>query len=83
MTKPEESGTVDLDRIAHAVREILIAVGEDPDRDGLVKTPERVARMYEEIFAGLREDPAQPHGDVRGESRRDGDGPGHPAVFSV
>ena len=48
---------VDLERIAKAVREILIAVGEDPDRDGLVRTPDRVARMYEEIFAGLREDP--------------------------
>jgi len=50
---------VDLDRIARAVREILIAVGEDPDRDGLRATPERVARMYSEIFVGLREDPAQ------------------------
>ena len=59
MTTPAEHDGVDLDRIARAVREILIAVGEDPDRDGLVKTPDRVARMYEEIFAGLREDPAQ------------------------
>jgi GTP cyclohydrolase I len=50
---------VDLERIARAVREILIAVGEDPERDGLVATPDRVARMYAEIFAGLREDPAQ------------------------
>ncbi len=57
LTEPNE--TVDLDRIAAAVREILLAVGEDPERDGLVKTPMRVARMYEEIFAGLREDPAQ------------------------
>jgi GTP cyclohydrolase I len=48
---------VDIDRIAHAVREILLAIGEDPDRDGLVETPRRVARMYEEIFSGLREDP--------------------------
>jgi GTP cyclohydrolase I len=48
---------MDLDRIAKAVREILDAIGEDPDRDGLVDTPARVARMYEEIFAGLRESP--------------------------
>ncbi|MDQ6783543.1 MAG: GTP cyclohydrolase I FolE [Actinomycetota bacterium] len=47
----------DTARIAAAVREILLAVGEDPDRNGLVDTPERVARMYEEIFSGLREDP--------------------------
>jgi GTP cyclohydrolase I len=47
---------VDLDRIAAAVREILVAVGEDPDREGLVKTPMRVARAYAELFAGLRVD---------------------------
>ena len=39
------------------MREILAAVGEDPDREGLVETPERVARMYEEIFSGLEDDP--------------------------
>jgi len=49
---------VDLDRIAAAVREILSAVGEDPDREGLQETPQRVARMYEEMFSGLRKDPA-------------------------
>jgi GTP cyclohydrolase IA len=48
---------VDLARIEKAVREILIAVGEDPDRDGLVRTPARVARAYAEMFAGLRVDP--------------------------
>ncbi|MCL2330768.1 MAG: GTP cyclohydrolase I FolE [Phycisphaerae bacterium] len=48
---------VDLDRIAAAVREILIGVGEDPDREGLRQTPVRVARMYAEMFAGLRDDP--------------------------
>jgi len=48
---------VDLPRVAAAVREILIAVGEDPDRDGLRETPERVARMYAELFRGLRQDP--------------------------
>ena len=49
---------IDLDRIAAAVREILEAIGEDPDRDGLVRTPLRIAKMYEEIFAGMREDPS-------------------------
>ncbi len=48
---------VDLPRIEDAVREILIAVGEDPDREGLRKTPRRVARMYAELFAGLNQDP--------------------------
>ncbi|MEH0841392.1 GTP cyclohydrolase I FolE [Micromonospora sp. CPCC 205711] len=50
---------MDLGRIEKAVREILIAVGEDPDRDGLRQTPARVARAYAELFAGLRVDPAQ------------------------
>lgn len=50
---------VDLPRIERAVREILSAVGEDPDRDGLLETPARVARMYAELFTGLREDPRQ------------------------
>jgi GTP cyclohydrolase I len=49
---------VDVDRVAAAVREILFAVGEDPDRDGLVDTPGRVARAYAEILAGYRSDPA-------------------------
>lgn len=49
---------VDLKRIESAVREILIAVGEDPDRDGLQRTPARVARAYAELFAGLRVRPA-------------------------
>jgi GTP cyclohydrolase I len=49
---------VDLRRIESAVREILEAIGEDPDRDGLVETPRRVARMYEEIFSGLGQNPS-------------------------
>lgn len=49
---------VDHDRIRRAVREILAAVGEDPDREGLLETPDRVARMYAEIFTGLHTDPA-------------------------
>ena len=61
---------VDLARIEQAVREILEAVGEDPDRDGLQDTPERVARMYAEIFTGLHEDPAE-HLTVTFESSHD------------
>lgn len=50
---------VDQPRIEAAVREILIAIGEDPDRDGLLDTPARVARAYAESFAGLHADPAE------------------------
>jgi GTP cyclohydrolase I len=55
-----ESDTVGIDvgRAEAAVRELLIAVGEDPDREGLVKTPARVARAYAEIFGGLHLDPS-------------------------
>ncbi|QDV33543.1 GTP cyclohydrolase I FolE [Tautonia plasticadhaerens] len=52
-----EGSRVDLERIRRAVREILVAVGEDPDREGLVETPDRVARMYAEVFRGLHQDP--------------------------
>jgi GTP cyclohydrolase I len=51
---------VDQKRIRAAVREILLAVGEDPEREGLKETPERVARMYAEVFAGLRQDAGEP-----------------------
>ena len=51
---------VDQRRIERAVREILEAVGEDPEREGLRDTPARVARMYAEMFAGLRADPREP-----------------------
>jgi len=53
------SDAFDEPRVARAVREILLAIGEDPDRDGLVDTPARVARAYREVFAGLRQDPAE------------------------
>lgn len=53
-----EAPTPDEARIEAAVRELLAAIGEDPDRDGLVKTPGRVARMYTEVTAGMREDPS-------------------------
>src|SRR5438046_8505846 len=49
--------SVDQARIRAAVREILLAVGEDPDREGLRETPDRVARMYAELFDGLGQDP--------------------------
>src|SRR5262245_12678034 len=51
---------VDAPRIEAAAREILLAVGEDPDREGLRDTPARVARMYAELFSGLRQDPREP-----------------------
>lgn len=50
---------VDLPRIESAVREILAAVGEDPDREGLLETPGRVARMYAEMFSGLHLEPSE------------------------
>ena len=49
--------SVDTARVERAVSELLAAIGEDPDRDGLVKTPVRVAHMYEELFAGFGENP--------------------------
>ena len=50
---------IDMPRIEAAVREILSAVGEDPDREGLIETPARVARMYAELFRGLHEEPRE------------------------
>ena len=55
---PGSVAPVDLERIERAVREILHAIGEDPDRDGLLRTPARVAEMYAEVCAGLSQDPA-------------------------
>ena len=55
MTKKNKP--IDTDRIIKAVQEILIAVGEDTGREGLKKTPERVARMYAELLGGMHEDP--------------------------
>jgi len=49
----------DLPRISAAVREVLLAMGEDPDRDGLLETPQRVARMYAEVLSGQVKDPAR------------------------
>ena len=54
---PEESKkNMDLPKIENAVRDILEAIGEDPNREGLLDTPQRVARMYAEVFAGLHRD---------------------------
>lgn len=50
---------MDIPRIEAAVREILFAIGENPDREGLVETPARVARMYAEVFSGLHTDPTE------------------------
>lgn len=62
---------MDLARIEKAVREILLAIGEDPDRAGLIDTPARVARMYSEIFAGLETDPAEALGVTFPEDHRE------------
>jgi GTP cyclohydrolase I len=55
--RPVPDTPMDLPRIERAVREILLAIGEDPDRDGLLNTPARVARMYAEICSGIHETP--------------------------
>jgi GTP cyclohydrolase I len=52
-------GYVDLERAEKAVRELLLAIGEDPDREGLRLTPHRIANMYAELFSGVREDPGK------------------------
>ncbi|PMC74638.1 GTP cyclohydrolase I FolE [Brachybacterium sp. UMB0905] len=59
MTGEPSLPTVDHARIEAAVREILAAIGEDPDRDGLKDTPARVARMYAEVFGGLAIEPSE------------------------
>jgi GTP cyclohydrolase IA len=51
--------TIDTAQIEEAMRRVLEAIGEDPDRDGLQRTPHRVARMYEELFSGLHRDPEE------------------------
>jgi GTP cyclohydrolase I len=57
--RPPIDTPMDLPRIEAAVRELLVAIGEDPDRDGLVDTPARVARMYAEVCAGIHTDPSE------------------------
>jgi len=62
--------SVDIERAAAAVAELLAAVGEDPGRDGLLRTPARVAEMYGEILGGMDDDPAR-HLDVTFDARHD------------
>ncbi|HEY5074814.1 MAG TPA: GTP cyclohydrolase I FolE [Pyrinomonadaceae bacterium] len=57
LEKKKKPAQVDLDRLARGVRLILEGIGEDPDREGLRETPRRVAEMYAELTAGMREDP--------------------------
>ena len=64
MTEPIDQPPIDQPRIERAVREILIAIGEDPDRDGLIDTPARVARAYAEQFSGLSQHPEDVLGTV-------------------
>jgi GTP cyclohydrolase I len=68
--KSKPTGPVDHTAIRQAVRQILRAVGENPDREGLLETPRRVAKMYEEMFAGLHLDPGR-HLDVTFEENYD------------
>jgi len=62
---------VDHDKIEKAITMILEAVGEDPTREGLLDTPKRVARMYEEIFSGLHQDPKEYFQTVFGEEHEE------------
>jgi GTP cyclohydrolase IA len=50
---------VDNDAVVESVRKLLVAIGEDPDREGLADTPRRIAEMYREVFAGLDQDPTK------------------------
>lgn len=59
ISQNKPSSSIDRERIEAAVREILLAIGEDPERDGLLETPARVARMYEECMGGLHDDPTR------------------------
>lgn len=69
-SSPVTTNSVDKQRAATAVRELLIAIGEDPDRDGLRRTPERVAEMYAEIAGGIGDDPSR-HLEVMFEANHD------------
>ena len=60
ITNEQGYRAVDKERVEAAVREFLAAIGEDPDREGLLGTPDRVARACEEIFGGMQEDPSAP-----------------------
>ncbi len=62
---------VNKEQIEQAVRQILEAIGEDPDREGLLDTPKRVAKMYAEVFSGLNEDPKEHFKTVFGEEHEE------------
>lgn len=66
-----ERDAIDTGKIQRAIRDILTAIGEDPDREGLQDTPNRVARAYAEMFSGLAEDPGCALGKVFHENYRD------------
>ena len=70
-TRTEPARVFDQDRAQRAVRELLLAIGEDPDREGLADTPRRVAAMYRELFAGVHVDPAEHLGRTFAESYDD------------
>ena len=71
--------SVDVERVPRGL-ELLSAIGEDPARDGLVATPNRVAAMYEALLGAARRPGPPPRGHLRGGARRDGDGARHPFV---
>ena len=62
---------VNLEQIEHAVRLILEAIGEDPNREGVLDTPKRVAKMYAEVFSGIHEDPKEHLKTVFGEDHEE------------
>ncbi|WP_096200945.1 GTP cyclohydrolase I FolE [Bacillus sp. FJAT-45350] len=62
---------VDHDKIQQAVRMILEAIGEDPNREGLLDTPKRVAKMYEEVFQGIHQDPKEHFATIFGEDHEE------------
>ncbi|MCM3163110.1 GTP cyclohydrolase I FolE [Metabacillus litoralis] len=64
-------GEVNFEQIEHAVKLILEAVGEDPNREGLIDTPKRVAKMYAEVFSGLNEDPSEHFQTIFGEDHEE------------
>lgn len=59
MSNPSSESPIDHRRIEKAVREILLAIGENPDREGLLKTPSRVAKSYAELMSGLHQEPRE------------------------
>ncbi|MDQ0161527.1 GTP cyclohydrolase I FolE [Bacillus alveayuensis] len=62
---------INKEQIEYAVRLILEAIGEDPNREGLLETPKRVAKMYEEVFSGLHQDPKEYFNTVFGEDHEE------------